>query len=66
MKAQLKVRPNLIVEIDADKQVELFSELASMQEVFGEKQCGKCDNTDVGCSDEKGETQEKIQDKKTR
>jgi hypothetical protein len=42
MKAQFKVRPNLIIEVEEDKQVNLFKSLASIQEVFGENKCGKC------------------------
>jgi hypothetical protein len=47
MKAQLKVRPNLIVELDGDKQSDLFRVIASAQEVFAEKRCGKCKGTDL-------------------
>ena len=46
MKAQIKVRPTLIIEVEEDKQINLFKALASIQEVFGEKACGKC-----GCED---------------
>jgi phage FluMu protein Com len=42
MKAQLKVRPNLTLELEADQQTDLFRLLASAQEVFGEQKCGKC------------------------
>ena len=42
MKAQLKVRPNLTVELEAEQQQDLFRLLASAQEVFGEAKCGKC------------------------
>jgi hypothetical protein len=47
MKAQFKVRPNLIIEVEEDKQVNLFKSLASIQEVFGENKCGKCGGTDI-------------------
>jgi hypothetical protein len=42
MKAQLKVRANLTLELEADQQTDLFRLLASAQEVFGEAKCGKC------------------------
>jgi len=47
MKAQLKVRKNLILELEEDKQSDLFRSLASAQEVFGEECCGKCQNTEL-------------------
>ena len=47
MKAQLKVRSDLIIEIEEDKQVNLFKALASIQEVFGQKRCGKCGSSDL-------------------
>lgn len=42
MKAQLRVRPNLTLEFEAEQQTDLFRLLASAQEVFGEAKCGKC------------------------
>jgi hypothetical protein len=42
MKAQLKVRTNLTVELEAEQQTDLFRLLASALEVFGEAECGKC------------------------
>lgn len=47
MKAQIKVRPNLIIEVEEDKQVDLFRSIASTQEVFGEAKCGKCNCTEL-------------------
>jgi hypothetical protein len=42
VKANYKVRGNLIIEVEAETQRELFRELASLQEVFSEKRCGLC------------------------
>jgi hypothetical protein len=42
MKAQLRVRPNLTLELEAEQQQDLFRLVASAQEVFGEQKCGKC------------------------
>jgi hypothetical protein len=47
MKANYKVRGNLIVEVEAETQRELFHELASACEVFGEKTCGLCGSADI-------------------
>jgi phage FluMu protein Com len=47
MKAQLKVRGNLTIEVEAEQQKDLFRVLAGAQEVFGEKNCGKCKSGDV-------------------
>ncbi len=47
MKATLKVRPNLLVEIEGDSQQALFRSIASAQEVFGERKCGKCGSLDL-------------------
>jgi len=46
MKAELKVRPNLIISLEEDKQADLFVSLASAQEVFSEN-CGKCGSEDI-------------------
>lgn len=35
------------VEFDADTQKDMFSQIASFQEVFGEEKCGKCGCTDL-------------------
>jgi hypothetical protein len=42
MKAQLRVRTDLVIELEAEQQQDLFRAIASAQEVFGEKKCGKC------------------------
>jgi len=47
MKVQLRVRPNLMLELEASQQKDLFRLLASAQEVFGESRCGKCRALDI-------------------
>lgn len=47
MKAQIKVGPKLIVEVEGATHTDLFKELAQAQEVFEHEQCGKCKNGDV-------------------
>lgn len=47
MKAQVKVSPTIIVEVEAGKQKDLFKAVASAHEVFGEKKCGCCGGTNV-------------------
>ncbi len=47
MKAQVKVSPVVIIEIEAVKQKDLFKAIASAHEVFGEKKCGLCGCTDI-------------------
>jgi formate dehydrogenase assembly factor FdhD len=42
MQVQFKVSPTVIVTLEADKQCELFEELATVQEVFGQTNCGAC------------------------
>ncbi len=42
MKAQVKVNPTTIVEVEAETQKDLFREVASAHEIFGEKVCGLC------------------------
>lgn len=46
MKVQLKVAPKVIVEAESEKQTEIFEQLHSLQEVFGQSRCGKCGNED--------------------
>lgn len=46
MKATIKVRPNLTIELEEDKQIDLFVSLASAQEVFSEN-CGKCKSQNI-------------------
>jgi hypothetical protein len=47
MKAQVKVAPSIILEVEAAKQKDLFKAIASAHEVFGEKKCGLCGCTDI-------------------
>ena len=47
MKAQLRVRGNLTIELEGEKQRDLFRAIASAQEVFGERCCGKCGSSDL-------------------
>lgn len=42
MKVQVKVAPKVIVEAEADTHVDLFEQISSLQEVFGQHKCGKC------------------------
>lgn len=47
MKAQVKVGPTTIIEVEATKQKDLFKAVASAHEVFGEKKCALCGCTDI-------------------
>jgi hypothetical protein len=47
MKAQFKVSPTLIIEVEGSNQVELFGRLAEAAEVFGEQECGMCQSKDI-------------------
>lgn len=48
MQVQLKVAPNVIVTAEGEKETEIFEQLASLQEVFGQAaKCGKCQCTDL-------------------
>jgi hypothetical protein len=47
MQAQLKVQPSLIITLEEDKQSDLFKSIAQTQEVFCEKECGKCGSNDL-------------------
>jgi hypothetical protein len=46
MKATLKVRPNLVIEIDEEKMTEVFEALSCAQEVFSEN-CRKCGSDQI-------------------
>jgi len=46
MQIQFKVNPKLIITLEGDKETDVFEQLASVQEVFGQNTCGKC-----GCED---------------
>src|SRR5262245_6341557 len=47
MKAQVKVNSNIIIELEAPKQKDLFKAIASAHEVFGEKECGLCKSKEI-------------------
>lgn len=47
MKAQLKVRPTLIVEVEGETETDLFEGISSAQEVFEHEKCGHCQNSDL-------------------
>lgn len=46
MKAEVKVNNRTIITVEGETQKDLFREMASACEVFGEKRCGLC-----GCED---------------
>lgn len=47
MKASYKVNDKLQFEVEGEGQKEIFKELSSIQEIFGESECGMCKNTDI-------------------
>jgi hypothetical protein len=47
MRVNYKVNEDLTLVAEADEQTALFETLASMQEVFGDKCCGKCQGYDL-------------------
>jgi len=47
MKAQFKVSPKLIIELEEDTQDDLFKAIASATEVFGDKVCGLCGGVEL-------------------
>ena len=47
MKVQVKLTPTTIVEAEGKNPVEVFQELATLSEVFGESKCGRCGGTDL-------------------
>jgi hypothetical protein len=47
VKAQVKVSPQIIVEVEGETQKDLFKAIASATEVFGEKCCGLCASTRI-------------------
>jgi hypothetical protein len=47
MKMNVKVSPSRVIELQAEKQKDLFKALASAHEVFGEKECGLCKCPDI-------------------
>ncbi len=42
MKVQVRVSPTTVITAEADNQLDLFKQLASLTEVFGEPACAKC------------------------
>jgi len=47
MKAKYKVGDKLEFELDGAGQKELFKEIASIQEIFGENKCGICGSENI-------------------
>jgi len=47
MKAQLKVRTNLIIEAEGETEADLFENISSAQEVFEHEKCGHCGGVDL-------------------
>lgn len=47
MKLRYKVSSKLEFELEAEGQKEIFKELASIQEIFGEEKCGLCQSTNL-------------------
>tara|TARA_B100001939_G_C16924009_1_gene610680 strand:- start:1135 stop:1470 length:336 start_codon:yes stop_codon:yes gene_type:complete len=47
MKAKYKVGDKLEFELDGAGQKELFKEIASIQEIFGESKCGICGSENI-------------------
>jgi hypothetical protein len=47
MKANYKVNDNLEFQVEAEGQKQMFKELSSIQEIFGEANCGSCGGTDL-------------------
>lgn len=47
MKVSYKVSDSLVFEITGEGEKEVFRELASIQEIFGEHKCGMCGSTNL-------------------
>lgn len=47
MKVEYRISPRATVVAEGDTQLDVFTSLASMQEIFGESKCGKCDSEDI-------------------
>lgn len=47
MEAQLRTENGLVIKVEGDNQKELFEEIASAVEVFGEGSCGLCNSTKI-------------------
>ena len=46
MKIQAKISPKIIIEVEGKSQTDVFDQLATASEVFGESCCGMCEGTD--------------------
>ena len=47
IEGEIKVNDKLTLKISAEGQKELFKDLATVQEIFGENSCGMCGSTDI-------------------
>ena len=47
MKLKYKVNDSLEFEVEGSGQKEVFKELATIQEIFGESECGVCNNSNL-------------------
>lgn len=47
MKCTRTLKNGLIFEIDADTEVDLFRQIAKLEETFGEVSCGACSKTNI-------------------
>lgn len=47
MKAQIKANSKLIIEVEAEKETELFEGIATAEEVFTQSQCGMCKSVEI-------------------
>ena len=47
MKATYRVNEKISFEIESEGQKELFKELATVQEIFGESKCGVCGSENI-------------------
>jgi len=47
MKLKYKVNDKLELELDGNGQKEIFKELATIQEIFGEEKCGICGSSNI-------------------
>jgi|3_EtaG_2_1085321.scaffolds.fasta_scaffold00069_35 hypothetical protein len=45
--ARVKITDAIWMDVDSDKEVDLFKGMARVQEIFQHSQCGKCGNKDV-------------------
>jgi hypothetical protein len=47
VKAHIKPNPNMTIEVEGKNQKELFTEMSSVYEIFGETSCGKCGSKNI-------------------